>query len=148
MSDRIALLKGGRLEQIATPREIYNRPATSYVAQFIGHTNLLRGIVGRGVARCGSLMWSLQGADGPAAFSVRPENVRLDSGSSDGAVRFEGRVKHQAFHGATEMVRVECADGLVFVVRLTGAGEAKIGDEVRLEFSPQDAVAVDDAEAA
>jgi hypothetical protein len=63
-------------------------------------------------------------------------------------VQVEGRVQHQAFHGATEMVRVECADGLVFVVRLTGAGEAKIGDEVRLEFSPQDAVAVDDAEAA
>jgi len=147
MSDRIALLKGGRLEQIATPREIYSRPATSYVAQFIGHTNLLRGSVEHGVARCGSLTWSVQGADGPAAFSVRPENVRLDSGSSDGAVQFEGRVQHQAFHGATEMVRVGCADGLVFLVRLAGAGGAKIGDVVRLEFSPHDAVAVDDAEA-
>jgi len=42
MSDRIALLRLGELEQIAAPREIYNRPATSYTAQFIGHTNLLR----------------------------------------------------------------------------------------------------------
>jgi ABC-type Fe3+/spermidine/putrescine transport system ATPase subunit len=148
MSDRIALLKSGRLEQIATPREIYSRPATSYVAQFIGHTNLLRGNVERGVARCGSLTWSVQAANGPAAFSVRPENVRLASGASAGAVQFEGRMRHQAFHGATEMVRVECADGLVFVIRLTGAAGAKIGDVMRLEFSPEDAVAVDDAEAA
>src|SRR5450432_2286036 len=74
MSDRIALLRGGRLEQIATPREIYSRPATSYVAQFIGHTNLLRGNVEHSVARCGSLSWPVQAADGPVALSVRPEN--------------------------------------------------------------------------
>ena len=42
MSDRIALLRMGELEQVATPREIYSRPATAYTAQFIGHTNLLR----------------------------------------------------------------------------------------------------------
>jgi hypothetical protein len=63
-------------------------------------------------------------------------------------VQFEGRVQHQAFHGATEMVRVECADGLVFLLRLTGPGAAKIGDSLRLEFSPQDAIVVRDAEAA
>ena len=148
MSDRIALLKGGRLEQIATPREIYSRPATSYVAQFIGHTNLLRGSVANGIARCGSLTWPVQAADGPTAFSVRPENVRLAVGAGNAAVQFEGRVQHQAFHGATEMVRVECADGLVFLIRLTGASGAKVGDSLRLEFSPQQAVAVRDAEAA
>jgi len=148
MSDRIALLKGGRLEQIATPREIYSRPATSYVAQFIGHTNLLRGSVANGIARCGSLTWPVQAADGPTAFSVRPENVRLAVGAGNAAVQFEGRVQHQAFHGATEMVRVECADGLVFLIRMTGAGGAKVGDFLRLEFSPQQAVAVRDAEAA
>src|SRR5437588_7876968 len=43
MSDRIALLRTGQLEQVASPREIYGRPATAYTAQFIGHTNLLRG---------------------------------------------------------------------------------------------------------
>jgi len=46
------------------------------------------------------------------------------------------------------MVRVECADGLVFLIRMTGAGGAKVGDFLRLEFSPQQAVAVRDAEAA
>jgi TOBE domain len=63
-------------------------------------------------------------------------------------VQFEGRVQHQAFYGATEMVRVECADGLVFLVRLAGAGDMKVGDLLRLEFSSQDAVVVLDQEAA
>ena len=55
MSDRIALLRSGELEQVATPREIYGRPATAYVAQFIGHTNLLKGEVRNGVVRLRSL---------------------------------------------------------------------------------------------
>ena len=55
MSDRIALLRFGRLEQVAPPDEIYNRPATSYAAQFIGHTNLLRAEVKSGIAHSGSL---------------------------------------------------------------------------------------------
>jgi ABC-type Fe3+/spermidine/putrescine transport system ATPase subunit len=147
MSDRIALLQGGHLEQIATPREIYNRPATSYVAQFIGHTNLLRGNVVRGTASCGPLSWPVQLADGPTAFSVRPENVRLASAASEGMVQFNGRVQHQAFHGATELVRVECGDGLVFLVRLAGAGAGTVGTPLQLAFSPQDAIVVRDVEA-
>src|SRR5260221_3994524 len=68
MSDRIALLRSGELEQVATPREIYNRPATAYVAQFVGHTNLLRGEVKAGVVRCGVLSWPTPLPDGLALF--------------------------------------------------------------------------------
>src|SRR5450432_4101278 len=77
MSDRIALLRSGELEQVATPREIYGRPATAYAAQFIGHTNLLRCEVKGGVAKCSSLSWPCSLPDGPALFSLRPESVRL-----------------------------------------------------------------------
>src|SRR5579872_1779555 len=55
MSDRIALLRNGSLEQVASPRDINSRPATSYAAQFIGHTNLLRGRAEHGRARCHGL---------------------------------------------------------------------------------------------
>src|SRR5579864_9271187 len=65
MSDRIALLRSGELEQVATPREIYSRPATAYAAQFIGHTNLLRGEMSGSVVRCGSLAWETLLPDGP-----------------------------------------------------------------------------------
>src|SRR5262245_55345651 len=69
MSDRIALLRMGELEQVATPREIYNHPATAYTAQFIGHTNLLRCEVKDGLATCNSLSWRVTLPDGPAFFS-------------------------------------------------------------------------------
>jgi ABC-type Fe3+/spermidine/putrescine transport system ATPase subunit len=142
MSDRIALLRSGELEQVATPREIYNRPATAYVAQFIGHTNLLQGDVRDRVLRCGSLAWPVSLPDGPALFSLRPEHLWLagTAASASGAVRVRGRVLHQAFHGATELIRVECAGGLVLVVR-TASGVG-LQDEIELEFSAADAVLV------
>src|SRR6202051_3366657 len=61
LSDRIALLKDGALEQIASPREIYAHPATSYTAEFIGQTNLLRAEVNHGVVRWGPLQWKASG---------------------------------------------------------------------------------------
>lgn len=140
MSDRIALLRSGELEQIASPREIYRRPATAYVAQFIGHTNLLKAEVQSRVARCASLSWTTSLPDGPALFSLRPEHVRLAVGSISAATRIRGRVLHQAFHGATELIRVECAGGLVLVARTASGSGAQT--EVELEFSPADAVAV------
>jgi spermidine/putrescine transport system ATP-binding protein len=100
MSDRIALLRMGELEQVASPREIYSHPATAYTAQFIGHTNLLRGTVKDGMAKCNLLSWRTTLQDGPALFSLRPENIRL-AGSGAAGVRFRGQVKRRAFHGAT-----------------------------------------------
>jgi spermidine/putrescine ABC transporter ATP-binding subunit len=140
MSDRIALLRSGELEQVATPREIYSRPETAYVAQFIGHTNLLRAEVKEGVVRSGALTWKASLPDGPALFSLRPEHVRVGGSGASGAVRVHGRVLHQAFHGATELIRVQCSDGLVLTVR-TASGSAP-QNEVELEFSPSDAVLV------
>src|SRR5438270_9700457 len=64
MSDRIALLRRGHREQVASPREIYSHPATAYAAQFIGHTNLLRAEVSGGAARCKSLTWPVKLPDG------------------------------------------------------------------------------------
>jgi ABC-type Fe3+/spermidine/putrescine transport system ATPase subunit len=142
MSDRIALLRSGELEQVATPREIYGRPATAYAAQFIGHTNLLKGEARVGVVRCGVLTWPAAALpDGPVLFSLRPENIRLATQNTvAGNVRLRGTVRHQAFHGATELIRVECSDGLVLVVRTPGSC-GTLG-EVELEFSPAEAVLV------
>jgi len=145
MSDRIALLRLGELEQVASPREIYARPATSYTAQFIGHTNLLRGEVCGGVAKCHSLSWKSASPDGPALFSLRPENIRLTDGSTPAAdcVSFRGRVRNQAFHGATELLHIECSDGLEFSMR--AAARDHWQGELNLEFSAADAVPVRDS---
>jgi ABC-type Fe3+/spermidine/putrescine transport system ATPase subunit len=143
MSDRIALLRSGELEQIATPREIYSQPATAYVAQFIGHTNLLQCEVRQGTVHCGALSWPAKLAEGPALFSLRPESIQVASATKPATpsnVRVRGRLLQQAFHGATELIRVQCPGGLVLTVRTpSGAG---IPEEVDLEFSPASAVPV------
>jgi ABC-type Fe3+/spermidine/putrescine transport system ATPase subunit len=141
MSDRIALLRSGELEQVASPREIYGRPATAYVAQFIGHTNLLRGEVRKGLAVCGSLTWPVSLSDGPALFSLRPENIRINTGTgTSDAVCVSVQVMQQAFHGATQLIRAQCGDGLVLVVRTAGADAQQ--EQLCLEFSPTDAIPV------
>jgi ABC-type Fe3+/spermidine/putrescine transport system ATPase subunit len=147
MSDRIALLRSGDLEQVATPREIYSRPATAYTAQFIGHTNLLRAQVSAGIARCRSLSWPVGLPDGAVLFSLRPENIKIAGAAGNpmaNSVRIRGKVQQRAFHGATDLLMVECADGLVVSVRT--ASRAGSQEDLLLEFSPADAVPVRDCE--
>src|SRR5262249_55721732 len=117
MSDRIALLRSGELEQIASPREIYQRPATAYTAQFIGHTNLLKAEVAGGLAKAGTLSWPAAVPNGPALFSLRPESIRPAGTGASNASRFLARIRDQAFHGASELLRVQCEDGRILTVR-------------------------------
>lgn len=141
MSDRIALLRRGELEQVASPREIYGRPATAYTAQFIGHTNLLRAQVQAGIARCHSLSWPVNMPDGTTLFSLRPENLRIAGLTIPGdAVRFQGKVVRRAFHGATELLQVECADGLLISMR--APSQENWDGDLQLEFRLADAVPV------
>lgn len=142
MSDRIALLRSGQLEQVATPREIYSQPATAYAAQFIGYTNLLKGEARAGAVRCGPLSWPSTVPEGGVLFSLRPERIRIVAGGARtaGSVQVRGKVLSQVFHGANELIRVECGDGLVLMVRTQGAAEKF--DQVELEFSASDPVLV------
>ena len=143
MSDRVALLRSGELEQVAGPREIYSRPATAYAAQFIGYTNLLRATIHGGRATSGTLSWATSAPDGLTLFSLRPECIRLtgsDSSLNQPAVRFQAKFLDQAFHGASELCRVECSDGQVLTLRVPSRLPER--DEIELEFSPTDAVPV------
>ena len=141
MSDRVALLRRGELEQVASPRAIYSHPATAYAAQFIGHTNLLSGEVSGDVARCNSFTWRVKLPDGAALFSLRPENIRIATGKTDSdSVHFRGKVVRRTFHGATELLQIQCADGLLLSMR-TASGQDCQGN-VLLEFSPEDAIPV------
>ncbi len=148
MSDRIALLRSGELEQVASPREIYHRPATSYTAQFIGHTNLLKADILHGTAMCDRLAWPTSLPDGAALFSLRPECVRLakvappaiSSAKAPANIRFRAELRDQAFHGATELLHVETEGGLILTVR-TASRDLPPGP-LEVEFSANDAVPV------
>jgi spermidine/putrescine transport system ATP-binding protein len=142
LSDRIALLRNGALEQVAAPREIYAHPATAYTAQFIGQTNLLRGNVRDGVARCGTLSWRASAKDGAAVFSLRPEAIQLaeDASSSADGVRFRGAIRQQIYGGAIELLEVDCGDGQMLRVRIAARGP--LGGEQEFAFAAVDAILV------
>jgi ABC-type Fe3+/spermidine/putrescine transport system ATPase subunit len=142
MSDRIALLRSGELEQVASPREIYNRPATSYTAQFIGHTNLLPAEVRQGHATSGKLQWPTSLPDGPALFSLRPECIRAAGNMPTGntTIRLQAKLRDQAFHGATDLLRVETDDGVILTVR-TASRDLPPG-LLQFEFEATDAIPV------
>jgi len=148
MSDRIALLRMGHLEQVASPREIYSRPATAYAAQFIGHTNLLRGEVKNGMAHCHQLSWPVVVPDGPRLFSLRPENIRFvkpgEPGPDRNAVCVRGTISQQAFHGATAILQIDCRDGPSLAVRAPARED--LAGEVELEFAASDVVPIPDSD--
>jgi len=141
LSDRIALLRGGALEQVASPREIYAHPATRYTAEFIGQTNLLRGEVHDGLARWESLQWPAAQAAGAALFSLRPETIHLVANGvvPPAAVRFHANVRQRIFAGSTEQLELEFAGRLL---RARVPAQDSLSGEQELWFLPADAVAV------
>ncbi|HET8922662.1 MAG TPA: ABC transporter ATP-binding protein [Candidatus Acidoferrum sp.] len=142
LSDRIALLRNGALEQVASPREIYAHPATAYTAQFIGQTNLLRGEVRGSIATCGVLRWPVEEADGPALFSLRPEAIRLcaDGKRQTSEVKFRGAVHQQIYGGASELLEVNCGSGQSVRVRIPARGP--LSGEHDFVFFTADAIPV------
>ena len=142
LSDRIALLRNGALEQIASPREIYARPATAYTAEFIGQTNLLRGEINSGVARCCSLQWRTAEAPGVAVFSLRPEAIRIANTSLQlpDAVRFRGIIRQQIYSGASELLEIDCGGDQTLRARIPASGP--LSGEHDFVFSAADAIPV------
>jgi spermidine/putrescine ABC transporter ATP-binding subunit len=144
LSDRIALLRDGTLEQVASPREIYAHPVTAYTAQFIGQTNLLRGEIRRSITTCGVLRWPFEEADGPVVFSLRPETIRLcpDGKRQVNEVKFRATVRQQIYGGASELLEVDCGADQLLRVRLPACGP--LTGEHDFVFSIADAIRVAD----
>jgi spermidine/putrescine ABC transporter ATP-binding subunit len=140
MSDRIALLRLGELEQVATPREIYSNPTTAYVAEFIGHSNLLRCTVSRGIARWGSVIFTCGEADGPAVFSLRPEAIRVATAATPADhVRFKATIARQVFQGASELFELDCG-GMKLNAKIYGL--AVPPEAAEFEFALSEMIAV------
>jgi spermidine/putrescine transport system ATP-binding protein len=157
MSDRVAVMAAGRVEQVGPPEEVYAEPATPFVAGFVGEANRLRGRVARAEAAAAAAD-GLLAADtevGPvlalnprglrpgedALVFVRPERVVLDPGPGV-ENRLAGRVVRRTLEGALVELAVATAAGPEIVLQLANAGEgparaagAAPGDEVRIGFA-------------
>jgi putative spermidine/putrescine transport system ATP-binding protein len=102
MSDRIAVFNLGKIEQVGSPAEVYERPSTAFVAGFVGTSNLVQG----------ALAHKLSGSE--AAFAVRPEKIKMataDTPTPDGACAATGTVRDVVYLGMHTRYLVEMDDG-------------------------------------
>ncbi len=141
MADTIAVMNGGRIEQLGTPAELYERPATAFVAGFLGKSNLLAGTVngaGRIDLADGTVIHAgTNGRTGPVSVGVRPEKVAL---GDRGANKLAGTVKELAYIGvATEVVVTTPVGELtVFHQNVEAGGLApQPGSDVTLSWAPE-----------
>jgi spermidine/putrescine transport system ATP-binding protein len=153
MSDRIAVMNGGRIEQCGTPQNIYEHPATAFVANFIGTSNLITATATRGVD--GELVVAAPDGDHIAlpanptrhagaevTFCVRPEKVTLVTQPPAQGNRLQGRITEVSYLGASTSYVVETALLKNFVV-FEKNGPASVsylrGDTVWLSWSTDSA---------
>ena len=157
MSDRICLLNHGSITQLAKPEQIYQRPATTFVATFMGRANILKGRVQQAAA--GKIVAMLNGSEstisglGEAApgaeviFALRQQAVKLTplgEGVGEGENRLTGTVSFCAFAGATRHYVVRLDGGFeISSEAAAGAGPAfSVGDRVSASWNIDDLVAV------
>jgi len=155
MSDRIAVMQAGQVEQVGTPEQLYDRPATPFVADFIGTTNLLRGVV-EGLESESSVIrldsgdrcriGRVERAPGQSIdLSLRPEAIRIERRNgqvhADPLDRLGGTVEQVAYLGAAVQYQVRTGGGLTMSV-LAGKNGSRFarGDDVELAWSPAEAL--------
>jgi len=149
MSDRVALMNRGRIEQVGTAQQLYERPANRFVAGFIGESNVIEGRVDlSGDARCFVVAEGGRFAvppepcalaDGPAVLVVRPEKLALVSPASDAAMA--GRVREQVYIGDVTRYRVALQDGPTVTIKVqngSGAVRVRDGETVGVFLDPRD----------
>jgi len=136
IADRVGVMHSGRIEQLGPPTTIYSRPATPFVAEFVGLTNRLPGVVRGGeVDVRGTRLPLVQpdAADGPAIALVRPEAVTVASGGETAAAPLVGTVIATAFLGATSRVTIDLGDITVLAQLPTSEATAlPAGTRVRI----------------
>jgi ABC-type Fe3+/spermidine/putrescine transport system ATPase subunit len=150
MSDRIVVMSQGRIEQVGTPKDLYYRPQTRFVAGFFGDNNLIEGVVAPSGDRVDTKLGNFPLATMAAAgrrllVCIRPESLRL----GQGRISIPADVEEVMFGGALTRVLLHAAAApeAKFDVRLAGDGRGRApaaGDRVHLTFDPADAVIVVD----
>jgi ABC-type Fe3+/spermidine/putrescine transport system ATPase subunit len=135
LSDRLAVMQAGRIAQVGTPLEIYDRPASAYVADFVGRSNLIEGEAAGGAVALGPGVALPTDRAGPVTVVVRPEHLAVRRGRDGrgwpGTLAF---VKHG---GATTEYEVEVGRGrplAVVAMREAGADDLAVGDAVVVEL--------------
>ncbi|MQA79150.1 MAG: ATP-binding cassette domain-containing protein [Streptosporangiales bacterium] len=151
IADVVAVVSDGRVEQVGTPEEIYERPATRFVADFIGRANLLPGAVldstdGRATVRIDGVgdvdAVCSRPMTGDVTVLVRPHRVTL--GPADGDTALRGSVVARSYTGDMVSATVDVAGHRIVAEALTGEGASlPVGESVSVGWSPADALVLD-----
>jgi len=128
IADRVAFLTRGRIVQVGTPEEIYLRPATVDVAEFIGDANLFYGDVVERSVRTALGAFAAPADAARAAVVVRPEDLEIAEHG------IPGTVVHREYYGHDQVLSVRLEDGSVARARLGSRERYEAGDEVRLSL--------------
>lgn len=148
MSDRIAVLDSGIIQQVGTPSEVYEHPANAFVARFMGHDNLfaIHGSQDDWVdTEIGRLRLDMaeQRPDQDGWLLIRPESLELDVEVPEDSNRLEGVVKERLYRGSRIEYRLE-VNGLALMATASNLGQRlhNVGDSVMINVCPEDLVRV------
>ncbi|MCC6791350.1 MAG: ABC transporter ATP-binding protein [Thermomicrobiales bacterium] len=157
VSDRIAVMNAGKILQIGTPAEIYERPRDRFVADFVGQTNFLEGSIAgvdhglatveiEGLGTIRARMSDASPVNGPVTVAVRPERVFLTTdapGAGDAWNRVGGSVEQETYLGTHSQLMLRLPGGQMVVVyrqnRSLGEAGARVGEVVTAVFDPESA---------
>jgi spermidine/putrescine transport system ATP-binding protein len=149
MADWIVVMNSGRIEQLGEPAELYEHPRTPFVANFLGVSNLLPGVVAGPDSvklESGEVLHvspsALDGRTGQVSVGIRPEKLYIDG---TGVNRLAGEIVERAYVGVSTQYVVKTPLGQVSVY-VQGAGSHAPGERLELSFSPEAAFVVDRSE--
>jgi putative spermidine/putrescine transport system ATP-binding protein len=152
MSDRIAVIDGGQFRQLGTPREIYERPESRFIAEFIGESAFLNVSVNKGEAgrdgRALRLSAPVRHPSPTQVLVVRPEKLKLlaPGETGEGLNLFHGQVTEVVYQGESSLICVGLSSGEEISLRQPTSGAAgvppDIGTEITLGLSPDDSIVV------
>ena len=137
LADRIVVMNKGEVEQIGAPHETYEWPATPFVADFLGKTNVLEATARDGSVRLGGGEWPVPGiADGAVLISLRPEKIRF---SPDTAQGLAGVVRTRIFQGNHWLYQVDAGGRTLTIIQQNMGGEMPAeGDAVCVDWRSED----------
>ena len=144
MSDRMAVMNRGRVEQLGSPREVYEAPATAFVADFLGVSNLMQAVArGDGRVAVGDVELRCAAGDctatGDVRITIRPERVRIEQATSEGENRIPATIERFVYLGSTTQVFVRLANGESLQSLVANAGDVEeldVGSAVRVALPP------------
>jgi spermidine/putrescine transport system ATP-binding protein len=160
MADTVAVMRAGHLEQVGAPADLYDHPATTFVANFLGQSNLLPlaltgagdAELARGTTHGVSLFVDrtqlVAGATGPVQLGIRPEKLRLlPAGSTAMNNRLDGTVTDASFTGVatTYLVAMPWGQELTVTQPNDGSARAERGDDVTIGWEPHQAFVLAEA---